>query len=572
MVDPIPRHSARAQAAARAAGKAGARRGADAHEGARVNGLAYAIAGMTGWRRWGTAAGAGALSALAMAPFFVWPLLMLTLPILVWLLDGICLRKGLSIFGRLRRAAAVGWWFGFGYFLAGLYWIGHAFLVDADRFAWLLPIAVPALPAGMALYFCVAAMAAALAWRPGAARIVSLALCLFATEWLRGHLFTGFPWITLGYALTAGVTLMQWAALVGVHVLTAVTVLALASPACLWGPREALDGSRRRRLGLPVVMATVLACGYGYGGLRLAEAQVSLVPDVRLRIMQPNIPQSEKWRENREDWVFQTYLDLSRTPGAGGDALAGITHLIWPESAFPFLLAHTPPALAALADLLPPGTTFLTGAMHAEADPGRPGGLRVYNSLYVMDDEADILAIYHKTHLVPFGEFLPFQDTMEAIGIAQLTGIRGGFSAGLGPRFMRAPGVPPFAPLICYEIIFPSAVLDGGERPQWLLNVTNDGWFGNSTGPYQHLQQARVRAVEEGLPLVRAANTGVSAVVDPYGRVRDSLPLNVAGIIDSGLPRAITPPPYARMPRRIELAVAVLLLLASLFLARNRRT
>ncbi len=529
---------------------------------------------MTGVRRYGLALMAGAISPLAMAPFGVWPILLLTLPVLVWLLDGCCLAPATTWRARTAPAAAIGWCFGFGYFLTGLYWVGHAFLVEAETFAWLLPFAVSLLPAGLALFFALGTAVACQMWRPGAARIVALAVALMASEWLRGHVLTGFPWNTLGYAMTDGAAMMQWASLFGAYGLTLITVLVGASPAAVWGPASAVRGSLGRRLALPLIMAAVLAGGMFWGLERLNAAALEYVPGVRFRIVQPNIKQSEKWKSGNQSHVFQTYLDISRkNGGAGGaDPLAGITHLIWPESAVPFLLAQTKPALNALARLLPKGTVFITGAMRVEPQDIRAPDLKVYNSLYVMDDEARILATYDKLHLVPFGEYLPFQKTLEELGLAQLTGVRGGFAAGEGSRLTRAPGLPPFLALICYEIIFPGGVEEPGPRPQWMLNLTNDGWFGASIGPYQHLHQARVRAVEEGLPVIRAANTGVSAVIGPYGRVLDEMPLGKAGAIDTGLPRAAPPTPYARWGRLIEALLIISSVTVWLVLGRGAKS
>lgn len=533
--------------------------------------LAGLVSRMTGLRRYGLAFMAGAISPLAMAPFGAWPILLLTLPVLVWLLDGCCLAPATPRRARVLSAAAVGWCFGFGYFLTGLYWVGHAFLVEAETFAWLLPFAVSLLPAGLALFFALATATACLMWRPGAARIVALAAALMATEWLRGHALTGFPWNTLGYAMTDGDAMMQWASLFGAYGLTLIAVLVCASPAAVWGPPAAVRGSLRRRLALPLIMAAVLAGGVLWGQQRLNAAVVEYVPGVRLRIVQPNIKQSEKWKPGNQDHVFQTYLAVSRNGAGGAEPLAGITHLIWPESAVPFLLAQTRPALDAIARLLPPGAVFITGAMRIEPEDIRAPDLKVYNSLYVMDDEANILATYDKLHLVPFGEYLPFQKTLEDLGLAQLTGVRGGFTAGRGSRLTHAPGLPPFLALICYEIIFPGEIDEPGARPQWMLNLTNDGWFGASIGPYQHLHQAQLRAVEEGLPVIRAANTGISAVIGPYGRVLDDLSLGTAGAIDTGLPRAAPATPYARWGLWIEGVLLISSVSVWFVLRRDRR-
>jgi apolipoprotein N-acyltransferase len=210
-----------------------------------------------------------------------------------------------------------------------------------------------------------------------------------------------------------------------------------------------------------------------------------------------------------------------------------------------------------IADLLPTGTILLTGAArYADTQPGQPR--RAYNSVYAIDHDGNVLSIYDKVHLVPFGEYLPFQSTLEKLGFMQLTKVQGGFLSGDRHRTYDLPGAPRFLPLICYEIVFPGAVVPSGERPGWLLNVTNDAWFGISSGPYQHFQQSRVRAIEEGLPLVRAANNGISAVVDPLGRVVRELPLGTEGVLDARLPRPVAPTLYARFGDSIALTMLIM--------------
>jgi apolipoprotein N-acyltransferase len=245
---------------------------------------------------------------------------------------------------------------------------------------------------------------------------------------------------------------------------------------------------------------------------------------------------------------MRRYLALSdRATGPQTSGMRDVTHLIWPESAFPFFLPREPDALAQIADLLPDKAVLITGGVRpADAAPTARGTMRAYNSVYVIDHDGTILSVYDKVHLVPFGEYLPFQAFLEKLGLMQLTKVQGGFLAGDRHRSFSVPRAPRMLPLICYEIIFPGDVVPAGERPAWLLNLTNDGWFGISTGPYQHLQQARVRAIEEGLPVVRAANTGVSAIIDPLGRIVKSLPLGTEGVIDGPLPRPIALTFYAR--------------------------
>lgn len=507
-----------------------------------------------GARRAALAFAAGALSNLAMAPVLLAPVLFLTLPILVWLIDDAAARPGGAV-ARARAAASAGWWLGFGYFLPGLIWIGEAFLVEADVFGWLLPFAVTLMPAGLALFWAGAAAAAALAWPSGVARLLVLALALAAAEWLRGHVLTGFPWNVLGYALTWPLTLMQGAGLIGIYGLTLLVVPVFSAPLVL--AADAGPGARRRAAacGLLGAAAPVLLLA-AYGAVRLATTPAQSVAGVRLRIVQPSVPQREKWRADKQAAIFQDHLALSARDAAGRkDDLAGITHLVWPEAAMPFLPLEHPEALAAIGDMLPDGAVLLTGALRREGAAGTPAAgaapgppIRAYNSLMVFDSAGRLDGAYDKTHLVPFGEYLPWQSALEAIGLEQLTRWRGGFTEGATPRpTLGVPGLPAVGGLICYEAIFPGVGAQSRERPGVLVNVTNDGWFGNSTGPRQHFHQARVRAVEEGLPLVRAANNGISAVIDPSGRVLAMLGLDARGTIDSTLPAAGAPPLYARI-------------------------
>jgi apolipoprotein N-acyltransferase len=504
-----------------------------------LTGLSHSIVLVWGWQRAALAFAAGAVSALALAPIDLWPVLFLTFPVLIWLTDGAAAGR----WGGILAAAATGWWFGFGYFLAGLYWIGHAFLVDARVFGWMLPIAVVALPAFMAVYTGLGVALARAMWTRGPTRILALAVALTISEWLRGHMLSGFPWNAFGYTLTAPLALAQSAALVGLWGLTFIAVAVFASPATL-----ADDRTDTKRPWLPLLSSVVVLCALAvYGTVRLSGTPTAFVEGVRLRLMQPNLSQDEKFNYSAKQQVMNRYValsDLSTGPQSTG--IRDVTHLIWPESAFPFFLTREADALAQIAELLPQGTVLITGGVRPAESASNPRSQRAYNSIYVIDHDGSILSVYDKVHLVPFGEYLPFQNLLERIGLMQLTKMPGGFLAGDRHRAFDVPRAPRFLPLICYEIIFPGEAVPRGERPGWLLNLTNDGWFGISSGPYQHFRQARVRAIEEGLPLVRAANTGISAVVDPVGRVIKSLPLGTEGILDSPLPQAIGPTVYVR--------------------------
>lgn len=506
--------------------------------------LAERVGRMTGWRQYFVLFAAGAASTLALAPFHVFPVLWLTLPVLVWSIDCAVPAHGEPTEGSGWRrrvdvgAAITGWWFGFGYFFVGLFWIGEAFLVEAEVFAWALPFAVTLLPAGLALFFAAATAAASLHWPRDFRRVVVLAVVLACAEWLRGHILSGFPWNILGYALTSPLPLMQSAAWLSVYALTFVAVIVFAGPLAL--------AADTRRSSAAVALAVLpIALLWVLGDMRLKQNAPDPVAGVRLRIVQPSIPQREKWQAQHQRRNFDIHLELSR--GASADNGQPITHIIWPEAAMPFAPLAVPAAIAAIGDLLPPKTYLISGALRFE-NADRPKERQVFNSLMVFAEGGALAGLYDKNHLVPFGEYLPLQSILEAVGVTQLVRMPGGFAAGPRPRpLMSVPGLPPVSPLVCYEAIFPGSIVQGRDRPGVMINVTNDGWFGRLTGPYQHLQQARVRAVEEGVPMIRAANNGVSAVVDAYGRVLDRMELDVRGAIDSDLPGALAPPLTARV-------------------------
>ncbi len=492
-----------------------------------------------------------------MAPFNAWPVLFVTFPIAVWQIDG----AGAGRWRGLPAAALSGWWFGLGYFLPGLYWIGNAFLVDAPTFAWLMPFAVLGLPAYLALFPALGFALARLFWTHDASRVIALAASLTMSEWLRGHALTGFPWNAFGYALTEPLVLAQTASLVGLWGLTFIAVAIFASPAVL------IDSAARGRKPwmAPALAVIVLLAMTVFGAIRLGQQPTMMRANVKLRIMQPDLQQDTKFNYAAKAEVMKKYLTLSdRASGPQSTGIRDVNILIWPESAFPFFLTREADAMAQIAELLPKGTVLITGSVRAPDVPPGTRITRAYNSIYVIDHDGTVLSVYDKLHLVPFGEFLPFQDWMERIGLEQLTKIQGGFIPGTRRRSMEIPHAPRMLPLICYEAIFPGDVAERADRPGWIVNLTNDGWFGISTGPYQHLQQARVRAIEQGLPLVRAANTGVSAVIDPMGRFVARLGLGLEGVLDSSLPAAIAPTIYSRtgdVPVIIILAVAWLIVI-----------
>jgi apolipoprotein N-acyltransferase len=495
-----------------------------------------------GWQRRLFALGAGACGALALAPFGLWPLMAIPMFAAIWLIDGATSQGRAS---TLWRAFCDGWWWGFGYHLAGLWWLGAAFLVEADRFAWAMPLGVIALPAGLALFSALAFAMARLIWSGGPSRILAFALALALTEWLRGHVFTGFPWNSHGMALAENLALAQTASITGLYGLTLLAALALAAPAVLATGATAIG-----RWAPPTLAVLLLAAMGAFGLWRLPVAPSPLVPDVRLRILQPNLPQDAKFRPEAGEAILSRYLALSdRATGPRTLGLQDVSHLIWPESAFPFLLARAPGALSRIQAALPAQATLITGA--ARAGEVLPGESRppIYNSIQVITKHDGIVASADKHHLVPFGEYLPaiFDRLLRSVGLKEFVAIPGGFASASELKSLRIPRLPLASPLICYEVVFPGSVIPRGARPGLLLNVTNDGWFGRTTGPHQHFAQARLRAIEEGLPLVRAANTGISGVVDGYGRTIARLELGREDVLDSGLPRALASTVYSRV-------------------------
>jgi apolipoprotein N-acyltransferase len=554
-----------------------------------MNNLARRIAGLDAWRRAAVSFAAGLGSVLALAPFHLWPVLFGTLPTLVWILDGVATAPTMR--ARLRGAAWAGWFAGFGYFVGGLYWIGGAFLVEPEKFAVLLPFAITAMPAALALYWALGAVFAMAFWRSGAARTAAFTLGLFAAEWLRGHLFTGFPWNLFGHALTGDAALLQGASLVGVYGLTLLALIVFTSPAAAFDPADSPENTRRARWLAPAIGGALLLAGEGWGHWRLANASDAVVEGVRLRLVQANVPQAEKWRPENRRWIFDRYLQLSIDGGSGEKATspvnasaAPITHVIWPESSAPFLFMFNDtigdvPTREALSKIVENGVTLILGAERVEAHSGADGKYlidQVFNSLFVVEAGSEektvnVKAIYDKIHLTPFGEYLPFEKTLNSLGIRQLTNLPFSFSAGTERISMTVPNAPLFSPLICYEVIFPGSAVSSGPRPQWILNLTNDAWFGVSSGPYQHLDQAKMRAVEEGLPVVRAANTGISAIIDGYGRTKAILGLNVTGAIDAALPISLTPPPNTSWGKWVLSVIIIIVLVFYRIIPKTER-
>ncbi len=462
----------------------------------------------------------GCLAGTALPPYYLVFLLIPGLTFLLWLLEEVITKKA---------AFALGWWFGLGYFSVGLYWIAHSFFVDAATHGWMAPFAIIGLAAGLAIFIGLSTLLCWLIEPRGLAGLLNLAACWTGFEWVRGWIFTGFPWNQLGSVWAFSDPLLQSTALFGAFGLSLFTVLAAASPALL-------TSNYKIAAIFPYVLLLVFWAG---GEIRLSGSETTYVDDIKLRIVQPNIAQQDKWKRDLRQEHFLKLLYMSADPR--GDQEKPPTHIIWPETAVPFFLATDKARLGHIGSILAKESLLITGSPSASAKDDGP--FRVYNSILAISDKGQIVARYDKHHLVPFGEYVPFRSLL-TWGNLNLGGTD--FTPGPGPSTLQIPGLPALSPLICYEVIFPGELYSPQNRPEWFLNLTNDAWFGKSSGPYQHLASAKIRAVEEGIPLIRAANTGISAVFDAYGRNIAQLDLGQQAVLDSRLPQALSnPTPYS---------------------------
>ena len=485
--------------------------------------LAHRLAVTSGWRRYGLACLLGVCATATLPPIDLTPLLLVAFTGLLWLDDGST---------GPWASFCLGYAFGFGFFISGLYWIAAALFVDIASFWWLVPIAGAGLPAALALYVGSALLATNLAVRhlrlPGAARIFAFAVAWTVAEWVRGHAFTGLPWNLIGYAWSGGfpgaILMLQSVAAIGIYGLSLLTVLAASLPALL-GTTSLHQLSPGRRFAPAIAAGLLILVPSLLGALRLA-ATPTVETGYFLRIVQPSIPQTTKWEPAAAQRNFRVLLDLS-----GSSESRKLAAIVWPEAATPFLLGREAYHRREIAAVAAGRGYVITGAVRANPPPSPVG--QVWNSIEAVDGNGEIVARYDKAHLVPFGEYVPLR---EILPLQKITPGSLDYAAGPGPRTIELPGLPPFAPLICYEVIFPGAIVDENDRPAWILNVTNDAWYGRTSGPYQHFAIARTRAVEEGLPLVRVANNGISGIVDEAGRVVARIDLDTVGYADLPLP------------------------------------
>lgn len=492
-----------------------------------------------GWPRFLVAFAAGALCALSMPPLHFFPALFVGFPVLVWLLDGV--ERPKSWRKKLLGAAfQIGFGFGFGYFTLGLHWMAGAFLVEPDLFLWALPLGLFGLPAILAIFWGLACSLAHLFWSDYYQRIVALAASIAFFEFLRGHLFTGFPWNLPGMALGFSLETLQMSSLIGLYGMSFLVLLIALTPAAIWPKLDQTRLSRTLPFGIALI---VLGAIYVFGAWNLSRFETEMRNDVNLRLVQPDIPQNEKWQFEYADAIFEKLIALSGERSNPNDpGLIAATHLIWPESVFPFFVAENPQALARIARLLPNGTSLIAGAARENIDLSgvgtSPAG--VYNSIVSFNDQGEINATYNKVRLVPFGEYVPFKPLLGLLGIREMVSASDSFIHGASSQTPLAPSATPaFLPLVCYEIIFSGGLGDGIKNAQWILNLTNDAWFEGTIGAEQHFAHARLRAIEEGVPLVRVANKGITAIVDPVGRITVALSKQEASAINAKLPQRL---------------------------------
>lgn len=485
---------------------------------------------------------AGAGAAFAFPPFGVLPGL-LAYGLLMRLWDDADPAR------PLRSAFWRGWLAGAAYFLISTWWVYEAFQVDAANQGWMAPFAVGLLAAGLGLFWGAAASLYRLIRPQGASRVLVFAgaFCLF--EWLRGHVLTGFPWDLAGESWRPGSAPSQAVALIGAYGLSWITVAAAACPALLF------DAERTRSRWIAVALAVLGVAGlYGFGAWRLAQARPASTPGAMIRVVQANVAEQPSYSAEQFRAIVERYLALTIRPAARSPDI-----VIWPEGAIPAAAdAYLAPGTwtrAAIAQALKPAQSLLVGAYRVDAAHAAPV---YYNALIAVagtGGDLRLTATYDKFRLVPFGEYMPLDALMGRLGIKMLVHVGDGFTSGPRPRAIAPQGVPPVQPLICYESLFPEIAREGvnagaraGIRPVWIVNVSDDAWFGPTYGPLQHLSLASYRAIEEGLPIVRATPTGVSAVIDAYGRIapRASLGQGKMGVIDAVLPPALPPTPFSR--------------------------
>lgn len=457
----------------------------------------------------------GICSVLALPPYYAFPILFISLSVLLLLVKNA---------KSYKQAFAVGYAFGFGFFAFGLSWIGNALLIEADTFGWLYPIVLLACGLFFGLFIALPCLFSFYC-KNIYCTYISLCSWWVIFEWLRSFVLTGFPWNLLGSVFAFKLEFIQFASIGGTYLLSFVCLSICMAPALV------LQNKNRKSIIIALsIICSLFVLLYGYGWLHLQNRSAA-VSDINIRLVQPSIPQSMKWNKESLEDNFNQYLKLSQSPG-----LEKVDFVIWGETATPFPLDLDDSHRRMLKLATPQKGYLVTGLVRYNFDSY--GAYQPLNSMFVINDQAQIKDYYDKSHLVPFGEYIPLKKYLPS-WIRPVTNIIGNFKSGAGPKRIKIADYPTFGGLICYEIIFPHQIINSQERPDWIINLTNDGWYGNSAGPHQHLVTARLRAVEEGITIVRSANSGISAVISPFGETIDSIPLGKSGILDIKLPQQL---------------------------------
>lgn len=493
-----------------------------------------------GFKKYALAFALGGIMALCMPPVGAFPLLFLSVPGLIALCRAAPTRL---------NSFLTAWAFGAGYFIFGLYWISAALFVDIEQFKWVMPLSLIVGPAALGLYYGFIPL---LAWRyrKNTAAYALMFTAIWAMiEWLRGHLFTGFPWNLAGYSWSLVLPVMQTSAVVGIYGLTLLTFL--------WATIPLLTQNKKVATCVSLSFLAVLI----FGVMRIASHPVDPSGHTAVRVVQANISEKMKWNDDDEWRNLERHVALSETPSS---LSRPIDVVIWPETSVGADMSLFPDIAQYIAMKMPKNATGILGTLRVVQNGD--GGQNFFNSVSVLDQKAKVTAVYDKHHLVPFGEYIPWRNVLNLTPVASTVAGLGDFTPGTGARTLTTEHTPPFSPLICYEVIFPREVVDQNHRPDWMVNVTNDAWYGHTAGPYQHFDMARMRAIEEGLPIARAANTGISAIIDPVGRIISRQPLGASGVADALLPPPLPPTLYAKFGDRLFFAMLVLLIACAEFL------
>ena len=455
----------------------------------------------------------GSLSVLALPPFYFFPILFISFSLFIHLLNNST---------SIKKSFYIGYFMGSGFFAFGFSWIGNALLIDPLTFGWLYPLVLIASGGFFGLFWAFPAILS-FPFKTKIAKILAFSSFYVLFEWLRSFLLTGFPWNLLGSVFAFSPKMLQLASLTGTYGLSLLVLI------CCSFLSIGINKKNLKFFSIPIIL---ILFTYTFGHLRLKALNDDSVSNTTIRIVQPSIPQSMKWSKETAENNFQEHIRLSQKEG-----LDNIDFVIWGETASPYILDLEPEKLKEITKAIPQNGYLITGSVRLETN--EEGSLQPLNSMFVINKEGSIINHYDKSHLVPFGEYIPLRRYLPS-WITPITNTIANFKQGTPHKIISIPEHPDFSALICYEIIFPSQIINKDNKPQWLINLTNDGWYGDSAGPRQHLVTTQLRAIEEGITISRVANSGISAIISRTGCILDEIPLNTKGILDIKLPSKLS--------------------------------